>query len=187
VLGLERPSPRTLKWAACRAGLTSWAGTLLLESAERPASSVRCSDPWLVYLVEDDDGVREALTHYLGGKGAEVVAYADELSLFAAVALRRPAAILLDVVLRRVDGLRLCEELKRHPLTREVRVLLTSGIDRPYLRSRAMAAGADAFLPKPFDPLILWGALGLPARLSPETAQPGGYLDAAAAPSSHRS
>jgi DNA-binding response OmpR family regulator len=99
--------------------------------------------------VDDDLEAREALSELLTSQGAEVVAFADELALCSAVAKRPPTAILLDIVLHWVDGLRLCRELKRHAATRTAPVYVMSGIDRPHLRQGALKAGAQAFLPKP--------------------------------------
>jgi len=72
-------------------------------------------------------------------------------------------------VLHWVDGLRLCEGLKQHPLTRNTRVVVMSGLNRPHVRQRALNAGAEAFLPKPVEPERLLRQLmghGLPARTS---------------------
>ncbi|MBI3182896.1 MAG: response regulator [Myxococcales bacterium] len=158
VLGLGSPDGRTLLSSARRAGLWEILRSAFF-TAEEPAGRTVSPEPNLFFIVEDDETAREALTHYLESQGAKVVAFSDELSLFAAVAQRPPTAVLLDVVLSWVDGLRLCEGLKRHPLTRAVRVLVTSGLDRPHIRARALAAGAEAFLPKPLDPPLLWAAL----------------------------
>ncbi len=123
------------------------------------APSIPRFEPELYYVVDDDPDLREGLTQLLESRGAEVVAFADELALFCAVARRPPAAILLDVVMSWVDGLRLCEELKRHPLTRDTRVVVMSGLNRPHIRERALRAGAHAFLPKPVDAARLLRAL----------------------------
>jgi CheY-like chemotaxis protein len=56
--------------------------------------------------------------------------------------------------------LSLCEELKRHPRTRDIRVVMMSGLDRRHIRERAKKAGAHAFLAKPVDPADLFGAIG---------------------------
>jgi CheY-like chemotaxis protein len=117
--------------------------------------------PNLYYVVDDDLDARAALTELLEASGGQVVAFADELALFCAVARRPPTAILLDVVLDWVDGLTLCEGLKRHPLTRDTEVVVMSGLNRPHVRQRALEAGAKAFLPKPFDPDRLLELLGL--------------------------
>jgi CheY-like chemotaxis protein len=139
------------RWAGVRETVSSWVRTPL-----EPLPAVMPSmEPDLYYIVDDDPDAREAMTQLLESTGARVVAFADELALFCAVARRPPTAILLDVVLHWVDGLRLCEGLKQHPLTRDTRVVVMSGLNRPHVRQRALEAGAEMFLPKPVDPETL--------------------------------
>lgn len=151
VLGLARLSASQLlgsaRWAGMREVLTAW----VRSSTEPFPVEIPSLEPDLYYVVDDDMDSREGLTQLLESMGAKVVAFADELALFCAVARRPPTAILLDVVLNWVDGLRLCEGLKRHPLTRSTRILVMSGLNRPHVRARALEAGAEAFLPKPLD------------------------------------
>jgi CheY-like chemotaxis protein len=59
--------------------------------------------------------------------------------------------VLLDVVLERVDGIRLCRRLAEHPSTRGTPIYLMSGLGGPELRHQALEAGAAEFLPKPID------------------------------------
>jgi CheY-like chemotaxis protein len=152
VLGLPSPSPLALlsaaRWAGVREAITSWVRT----TVEPLPTTIPTLEPDLYYIVDDDPDQREAMTQLLESTGARVVAFADELALFCAVARRPPTAILLDVVLHWVDGLRLCEGLKQHPLTRDTRVVVMSGLNRPHVRQRALDAGAEAFLPKPVEP-----------------------------------
>ncbi|WP_095987693.1 response regulator [Cystobacter fuscus] len=152
VLGLPAPSPQVLlsvaRWAGIRETMSSWVRT----AVEPLPTTIPTMEPDLYYIVDDDPDQREAMTQLLESTGAHVVAFADELALFCAVARRPPTAILLDVVLHWVDGLRLCEGLKQHPLTRDTRVVVMSGMNRPHVRQRALDAGAEAFLPKPVDP-----------------------------------
>jgi CheY-like chemotaxis protein len=152
VLGLSTPSPlallSTARWAGIRETMASWVRT----TVEPLPTTIPTLEPDLYYIVDDDPDQREAMTQLLESTGAHVVAFADELALFCAVARRPPTAILLDVVLHWVDGLRLCEGLKQHPLTRDTRVVVMSGLNRPHVRQRALDAGAEAFLPKPVDP-----------------------------------
>ena len=152
LLGLPSPTPLALlnaaRWAGVRETLASWVRT----TVEPLPTSIPTLEPDLYYIVDDDPDQREAMTQLLESTGARVVAFADELALFCAVARRPPTAILLDVVLHWVDGLRLCEGLKQHPLTRDTRVVVMSGLNRPHVRQRALDAGAEAFLPKPVEP-----------------------------------
>lgn len=178
VLGLPAPTPLSLlsaaRWAGVRETLASWVRT----TVEPLPPLIPSVEPDLYYIVDDDADQREAMTQLLESTGARVVAFADELALFCAVARRPPTAILLDVVLNWVDGLRLCEGLKQHPLTRDTRVVVMSGLNRPHVRQRALDAGAEAFLPKPVAPeqllrqLLGAGADTLPGGVaSPRTSE----------------
>ncbi len=168
ILGLPGPSPRALLSHARRAGLAQW-----LEDSVWPVLPSVLPDARpernLFYVVDDDADMREALTSYLEDRGAEVVCFSDELALYCAVARRPPTAILLDVVLKWVDGLRLCEGLKRHPMTRASRVFVMSGLDRAHIRLRAMEAGAEGFFPKPLDADLLWERLSGEGQVVSET------------------
>lgn len=64
-----------------------------------------------------------------------------------------PDLLILDLMMPRVSGLDVLAELKRHPLAhRPVVVVLTAKVNE---EQRALAAGADQFLRKPFSPLQL--------------------------------
>jgi CheY-like chemotaxis protein len=177
VLGLPSPTPEQLLRASRRAGIAEWVGSIFRNPIELPASTLEV-EPDLYYVVDDDPESRELLTQYLESQGAEVVSFADELALFCAVARRPPTAVLLDVVLNWVDGLRLCEGLKQHPLTRDTEVIVMSGLSRPHVRERALRAGALAFLPKPFDPELMWKILGGRYRPQPVAQKPAAAVGA---------
>jgi CheY-like chemotaxis protein/flavin-dependent dehydrogenase len=171
VLGLPSPTPRALRRAAAWAAV----GELVDQVVRAPVPQLptpAALEPDLYYVVDDDAEYRDALRQLLESQGAEVVCFSDELALYSAVARRPPTAILLDVVLQWVDGLSLCEGLKRHPLTRATRVVVMSGLNRPHVRERALRAGAEAFVPKPFKPeallhLLVQGELPAPAERRP--------------------
>ncbi|XXF81374.1 response regulator [Myxococcaceae bacterium GXIMD 01537] len=172
VLGMPSPTPLALlnaaRWSGIREVVASWLRT----TVEPVPTTIPELEPDLYYVVDDDPDAREAITQLLEATGARVVAFADELALFCAVARRPPTAILLDVVLQWVDGLRLCEGLKQHPLTRQTRVVVMSGLNRPHVRQRALEAGAEAFLPKPVDPERLLSVLSGRPRPEPTSAPP---------------
>ncbi len=102
----------------------------------------------LVYLVDDDAATCFALAGWLHERGIQVRTFTDELSVPACAARERPAAILLDVVLRRIDGPTLLGWLRRDPITARIPVVMISGTallvpkeTHPY-----------AFLEKPLNP-----------------------------------
>lgn len=155
VLGLPAPGPGVLLGEARWAGIASAVARFLRPVVEPLPPGLPVAEPDLYYVVDDDGEAREALTQFLESQGAKVVAFSSELPLFAAVARRPPTAVLLDVVLHWVDGLKLCEALKRNPLTRDAQVFVMSGLDLPHVRERALSAGAEAFFPKPIAPQLL--------------------------------
>lgn len=182
VLGLAAPTPLSLLAAARWAGLREVVSSWLRTAVEPVPTTVPTLEPDLYYVVDDDPDAREAMTQLLESTGATVVSFSDELALFCAVARRPPTAILLDVVLHWVDGLRLCEGLKQHPLTRNTRVVVMSGLNRPHVRQRAMDAGAEAFLPKPVEPerllrLLMGHGASVPTVSSPSHV-PASSVDA---------
>ena len=173
--GLERPrATRVLwrmRWEAVRA-----LATAPLRPPERAMPVLQPPrDPTLIYVVDDDADAREALSEQLSLGGAEVVTFAGELELLAAVAHRPPAAVLLDVVLERVDGIRLCRRLAAHPATRGTPVYVMSGLGGPQLCRQALDAGATEFLVKPIDRVML--ARILERSRSGQRERPGSGTD----------
>ncbi len=71
------------------------------------------------------------------------------------VAERPPDIILLDLVMPGMSGFEVCERLKESPETRHIPVIIITGLSDPEANVRAVKAGADDFLIKPFDRILL--------------------------------
>jgi CheY-like chemotaxis protein len=102
-----------------------------------------------VLIVEDDQALREVLSMALEGEGYEVVLSQDGLEALAWVDTRRPALIVLDWRMPRMDGLAFASALQERGLRPSVPLLVLSA-DRAAIHSSTVI-GADSFLPKPFD------------------------------------
>ena len=72
--------------------------------------------------------------------------------------------MLLDVALPDRDGFWVCRELKRDPQTAQIPVVMLTAMGLPSDRERAVEAGADGYIVKPFSPRALLAELD--ARLS---------------------
>ncbi|HEU4449568.1 MAG TPA: response regulator [Gaiellaceae bacterium] len=110
--------------------------------------------PARVLLVDDDERLRMLLRTTLEVIDIEIDEAASVPAARLRVAASRPDVVVLDLALPGPGGLTLCEELKTDPRTRDVGVVVLTGMAEP-ARAEARAAGADAFLSKPFSPLDL--------------------------------
>jgi two-component system response regulator MprA len=102
-----------------------------------------------VLLAEDDRAVRDALVRALGLEGYEVVAVGNGADALDRLRQFRPDVVLLDVGMPVVDGLTVCRVLRaegdRTP------ILMLTARTATADRVAGLDAGADDYLPKPFD------------------------------------
>jgi adenylate cyclase len=112
-------------------------------------------DNGVVLVVDDDPLNRAILTRALERDGhvVRVAATGEE----ALEALRADPAdvVLLDVVMPGMDGVAVLEELKRDATLRDVPVIMISALDDYGHVVRCIEMGAEDYLPKPFDPVLL--------------------------------
>jgi two-component system response regulator MprA len=101
-----------------------------------------------ILVVDDDQAVRDSLRRSLAFNGYEVELAADGLQALEAIAKRRPDAVVLDVMMPRLDGLETCRRLRS--AGEDLPVLLLTARDAVPDRVAGLDAGADDYLPKPF-------------------------------------
>lgn len=124
-----------------------------------------------IYVVDDDEAVRESLEALLGAHGHTVVACATAAAFLARFEPGEAACVLLDVRMPGMDGLTLLETLRsgghRVPV-----VMMTAHGDVP-MAARAMRAGAVDLVEKPFEAAGLLASLaGAILRREPADADP---------------
>jgi DNA-binding response OmpR family regulator len=102
----------------------------------------------LVLVVERDPHIRELEAHYLNGAGFAVEFAQDGNAALAQARALHPDLIITEILVPHLDGLALCRRLKADPETADISVLVFSILAS---RSRALEAGADAFLMKPLE------------------------------------
>lgn len=100
----------------------------------------------LVLVVERDPHVRELEAHFLQQAGFQVAFATDGKEALAQARERIPHVLITEVLVPKLDGLALCRLLKQDPRTKDISVLVFSILAA---NSRALEAGADAFLKKP--------------------------------------
>lgn len=104
-------------------------------------------DP-VVFVVDDDDAVRESLEISLTIAGHRVESFASAPAFLASGAPSRPGCLITDIRMPDMDGLELQEELQKR--NSALSVIVITGHGDIALAVRAMKAGAGDFLEKPF-------------------------------------
>jgi FixJ family two-component response regulator len=102
-----------------------------------------------VMLVDDDAAVRNSLARLLTSAHLPFAMFENAEDFLANLPAAAPACVILDIHLPGKSGLDLQQILaERHPT---VPIVIITGIDDEHAEKRALAAGAIAFLRKPFD------------------------------------
>jgi CheY-like chemotaxis protein len=111
--------------------------------------------PFTILVVDDDPVIQKLLAVNFEMEGYHVVTASDGEEALDRVAAERPAVIVLDVMMPKVDGIEVLRRLKANPITANTPVLLLSAKAQAQDIDDGMAAGADFYLTKPFEPLDL--------------------------------
>jgi DNA-binding response OmpR family regulator len=107
--------------------------------------------PARVLVADDEEDIRLLVCLAVRKAGCTVVgAVADGRQALAGALAEVPDLVVLDVSMPGATGLEVCEALRADPVTAGCRVLLLSAGASPDDVARGLAAGADAYLPKPF-------------------------------------
>ena len=99
-------------------------------------------------MVDDDRAVRESLRRSLSFNGYTVDLAEDGVEALDAIANERPDALVLDVMMPRLDGLEVCRQLRS--TGDDLPILVLTARDSVSERVAGLDAGADDYLPKPF-------------------------------------
>jgi adenylate cyclase len=107
-------------------------------------------------LVVDDDRVnRMLLTRSLEREGHRVRCAVNGVEALELLRDDPCDVILLDILMPELDGVSVLEQVKKDPALQDVPVIMISGVDETDSVVRCIEIGADDYLPKPFDPVLL--------------------------------
>jgi DNA-binding response OmpR family regulator len=108
-----------------------------------------------ILIIDDEEANRALLSRRLIRQGYSVLVAATGEAGLAIAARESVDVILLDVWLPSINGYEILARLKSDEASRETPVLVITAVDRPESVARCLALGADDYLPKPFDPVVL--------------------------------
>jgi two-component system alkaline phosphatase synthesis response regulator PhoP len=103
-----------------------------------------------ILIVDDESDFIELMQYRLAGLGCEFIVASDGVQALSQARQLKPNLILLDILLPDLDGLSVCEILRRQPATRKIPVIFMSALSSEVTR-RTVAMQADDFFTKPLD------------------------------------
>lgn len=116
------------------------------------------TDRTLIYVIDDDDAVRDSLEALLLAEGFDVRGFASAEALLADGDPASAACCLLDIRMPGMDGLTLLRELGDRSIATPM-IMMTGHGDVP-MAVKAMKLGAVDFIEKPFDAAAMLSAIG---------------------------
>ena len=104
----------------------------------------------MIYLVEDDESIRELVIYTLKSQGFEAKGFARPSHFWKAMEKEEPALLLLDVMLPEEDGISILKKLRMRPDTRKLPIIMLTAKSSEYDTVVGLDSGADDYIPKPF-------------------------------------
>lgn len=109
----------------------------------------------MIYLVEDDNSIRELVVYTLRNTGFEARGFACGADFWEAMKQDTPQMVLLDIMLPDEDGLTILKKIRAASGTERLPVMMLTAKGSEYDKVIGLDNGADDYLPKPFGMMEL--------------------------------
>ncbi len=118
-----------------------------------------------VLIVDDEAANLELAEALIAEEGYEPILASDGEIALQKVQEFRPDIVMMDIVMPKVNGIEACRKIKTNPLTYAIPVIIVTALNSTDDKIKAIKAGADDFISKPFDRLELSARLKSLLRL----------------------
>ncbi len=109
----------------------------------------------LILITDDDLWQQKLIEVTLSGMGYRIITAADGEAALSLVIDHMPDVVLLDIQMPKKNGFEVLTAVKQNEATRGIQVVMVTGSEENEARARALALGADDFLMKPVDRVLL--------------------------------
>lgn len=113
------------------------------------------SDKKRILLVEDEKDMSYAVTLQLEAKGYEVITACDGMEGLDKARMKKPDLIILDLMLPKLDGYKVCRMLKFDDKYKNIPIILFTARAQDSDKKTGREVNADAYITKPFKPSML--------------------------------
>ena len=108
-----------------------------------------------VFVVEDDENIRDIVIYALGTTGYEAVGFETGDEFFTALKPELPSLVLLDIMLPGDDGLFVLKRIRSEARTKKLPVIMLTAKNSEYDKVKGLDMGADDYISKPFGVMEL--------------------------------
>ena len=108
-----------------------------------------------ILVVEDDRSLADVLSYNLRQEGYEVHLAHDGQDAISQVQIKQPDLVVLDLMLPVIDGLEVCRQIRAHPSTRDVLVIMLTAKEEESDELIGFTIGANDYVTKPFSVKVL--------------------------------
>lgn len=119
-----------------------------------------------ILIVDDQTLMREHMQRLLAREGYELAYAVNGVDALQKVTEFAPDLVLLDVRMPEMDGFEVCRRLRADPHTADIPVIMVTAFDDREARLEGLDAGADDFIPKPYDSIELRARVRTITRLN---------------------
>jgi len=125
-----------------------------------------------ILVVEDSLDIADLITHYLERAGHVVDRLASGLEVMPRVRIAPPDLVILDLMLPGMDGLLVCQTLRRDRSTATIPIIMLTARGEESDRIQGLELGADDYITKPFSPKELVARVAAMLRRTERPAKP---------------
>jgi class 3 adenylate cyclase len=127
---------------------------------EQHVDKAAAAEPGFCLVVDDNATNRDILCRLLLRQGHKVATAVNGREALDMVRAEAYDLVLLDILMPEMNGFQVLQHLKADPALRDVPVIMISALDQDDSVVRCIAMGAEDYLPKPFNPLLLKARIG---------------------------
>ena len=130
-----------------------------------------------ILVTEDNSSIRRILCHILQQAGYETLEAEDGEQALDLIERDRPDLVVLDVIMPGMDGFEACQHIKSNPKLKDLPVVMCTSMGRKDDVLRALGAGADDYIVKPFNRTFILNRIkramsATDGRMLPEDGKP---------------
>ena len=108
-----------------------------------------------ILIVDDDIHMQDLLTEMLSREEYETETASSGFEAGTKVVKFKPGLVILDLIMPEMSGFEVCRRIKEDPDTSHTKILALTGYDTEENRKKIMEAGADGYMTKPVDRVVL--------------------------------